>query len=753
MKDNYKYVGKNIKKFDTLKAVTGELKYTGDKFNSDMYYGKLLLSEKPHAKVSLDFEEALKVEGIFKILTADDLSQIPYNSMEWFAGINGTKNELLLTNEPKYVGDRIALVIGKSKAAIEDAIKRIVVNYEELEVVIGIEEAKAQKTFVQGNSNIAYSRDIERGNFDSIIDEAYEIIEDIGSTPRTHHLTIEPHIAEAKMDEDVLVVSSPSQIVFAIQMHLSRILELDISKIRVKKATMGGSFGAKQMPLLELIAGAVAYKYNIHIQIYMDREQAIIGTFTRNKMQMKIRTAVTKDGKILGRDVDLSVDGGAYDSNNVSITNAFAKKLFRLYDIPNQRFHGVAYYTNTMLGGACRAYGGPQAHAISEINITNAAYKLKMDPCEFRLKNILAPYSADGVGGPNIGKAGIKECIEEGMAEFNWTEKFNNIHKKDTDRYAYGVGMACATHGNGYLGAFPDFTNCDVILNYDGSVLVKMAIHEQGCGTITTLSQILAEALDIDIKKINMPEADTFISPYDSAGTQASRVTFVNGGALIKAGEQLRQKILETVSEVEKIDINELYTDCGIVKVKNQDIQFSYGQVAVMREKFLKDQTSVHVYHVQDHNPASFASAFCEVKVDKYTGLVEIEDFLAVHDIGKAINPELVKGQIHGGCQFIIGMALSEEIQIDQKGYVANKSMSKYHVLNSQDMPKVRVKLIETEDEKAPYGLKSVGELSAVAPGPATINAINHALGTNITNYPASPERIINALENKAKGV
>ena len=140
------------------------------------------------------------------------------------------------------------------------------------------------------------------------------------------------------------------------------------------------------MPLLELIAGAVAYKFNRHVQIYMDREQVIIGTFTRNSTEINVKTAVDKSGKILGRFVDLSVDGGAYDTNNTSITNAFAKKIFRLYDIPNQNFHGTAYYTNAIPGGACRAYGGPQAHAITEINITNTAEKLGMDPCEFRIK-------------------------------------------------------------------------------------------------------------------------------------------------------------------------------------------------------------------------------------------------------------------------------------------------------------------------------------------------------------------------------
>ena len=529
-------------------------------------------------------------------------------------------------------------------------------------------------------------------------------------------------------------------------MHMARILQIPYSKVRVIKTNMGGSFGGKQQPLLEFTAGAAAWICKCPVLVYMDREQSIIGTFSRNPTQVKIRTAVKKDGTILGRKVETLIDGGAYDTNNTSITNAYAKKLFRLYKIYNQEFHGRAYYTNGIPGGACRAYGGPQSHAVSEINITNAAKKLGIDPCEFRLKNLVDPYDDDPVGGPNLGKAAVKECIIKGMETFDWKNKYNNIHKQNTERYAYGVGVACATHGNGYLGAFPDFINTEMILNPDGSVFVKIAVHEQGCGTIDSLRLIAAEALDIDPSAITIPEADTAITPYDAAGTQASRVTFVAGGALIEAGELLKAKLFDTLNKVENIPLEDMYTDSGIVKIKNSSKTYTYGEIATMREKKLSDQTSVYVHHEQKTNPAAFAACFAEVKVDKKTGLVEITDLLAIHDIGKAINPLLAEGQIHGGCQFILGMALSEEIIRDEEGYIKNSTLSKYHVLNSQDMPYIKTLLIESEDEKAPYGLKSVGEISAVAPAPAVLNAINHALGTNITDYPATPERIVEEL-------
>ncbi|EFI42417.1 xanthine dehydrogenase family protein molybdopterin-binding subunit [Peptoniphilus sp. oral taxon 386] len=744
----YKYIGKSLIREDSLSRVTGKAKFIGDIKKYDMLYAKLVLSEKPHANISFDCSEAMKVEGIHSILTHSDLPQKMYNSMEWFSGVSGYKDECVLNERARYVGDRIAIVIGETRIAVEEAIMKLKINYEELPAVIGIDEAKKDEIVIKRDSNLAYEKHLACGDFEKVCKEADYIIEDRGSTPRTHHLAIENHVALGEIDEfGNLVVSSPSQIVFAIQMHLSNVLGIPYNKVRVIKSLMGGSFGGKQQPLLEIIVGAVAWKLKRPVLLYMDREQSIKGTFTRNYMRVSVKTAINKDGTILGRKISTEVDGGAYDTNNISITNAFAKKLFRLYKIKNQEFEGRAYYTNAIPGGACRAYGGPQAHAVSEINITNAALKIGMDPCEFRLKNLIDPYDDDPVGGPNLGKAAIKECIIKGMEAFDWKEKFNHIREKNTDRYSYGVGVACASHGNGYLGAFPDFTNIEMILSADGSVLIKNAIHEQGCGTVASLVQVAAEELDLDPKMISIPEADTFISPYDAAGTQASRVSFVSGGAIIEAAEKLKEKLFDTLEKVKKLNKNDLYIDDGYVLVRNSDEKYSYGEIASLREKFLFDPTSVYVHHVPKGNPAALAACFAEVKVDKKTGFVEIVKLLAVHDIGKPINPMLVEGQIHGGCQFVLGMAISEEVVIDKDGYVKNASLSKYHTLNAQDMPNVEVILVESDDETAPYGLKSVGELSAVAPAPAVLNAINHALGTNITNYPANPENIIKSIE------
>lgn len=746
----FKYIGKRFQREDSLERAEGKTKFLADCKRLNMLYGKLILSEHAHADFQLDTEEALKVPGVYKILTYEDIPHVAYNSMEWFTGIQAQRDEYILNERARFVGDRIGLILAESKEACEKAWCKVKVQYQDLPVVADLQTAQEDRILVRGKTNLAYEKNIGYGDLANAEAEADFIVEDRGSTPRTHHLAIEPHIAMAEVDDfGNLVVYSPGQVVFAAQMQLSRILHLPYARIRVIKCNMGGSFGGKQQPLLELTAGVAAWLTQRPVQIYMNRRESMIGTFTRNGTEARVATAVRKDGKILGRKVDTCFDGGAYDTNNTSIVNAYAKKLFRLYRIPAQEFHGRAYYTDKTPGGACRAYGGPQNHAITEVNIDHAARVIGMDPCEFRLKNLVEPYDADPVGGPNLGKAAVKECLRKGMEAFHWKEKYAHIREQNNDRYAYGVGVACADHGNGYFGAFPEFTNVEMILHPDGTALVKIAVHEQGCGTLDSLRLTAAEALDLAPEKITITEADTLLTPYDSAGTQASRVTFVSSGAILQAGNQLREKIFQTLHEVEKIEPDLLYTDNGTVKVKGSDKTYTYGEIATLREKKMFDPLSVYIHYEPHSNPAAYAVSFAQVKVDKKTGLVEVQKLLAVHDIGQAVNPTLVEGQIQGGAQFILGMALSEELVYDSKGNVKNSSLSKYHTLNVQDMPPVDIILVESHDESSPFGVKSVGEMSAAAPGPAVVNAINHALGTELTDYPLTPERIIEALEQK----
>ncbi len=750
MNKKLKYVGKGLIREDSYDKASGKAKYVCDMEKHNMLHARLLLSEKAHAEIKIDKKQALKIPGIVAIYTYDDIPKIAYNSHQWYPGVSALEDEYILNDKARFVGDRIAIVVGETKESVNRALKEIKVEYNELSNVIGIESAEKDEMIIKGNTNLAFSKKLSCGNIDESFKKADFIIEDIGTTQKIHHAAMETHSCLAEKDEiGNIIVWMPCQVVFQEQYIIAKVLEMPYSKVRVIKSIMGGSFGGKGQPILGPICAFAAKELNRPVKLIMDRKDVIQGTRSRNASRIIVKTGITKDGKIVGREITANIDGGAYYTNAAAIALAMGKKSFRLYDIDSQIFTGNTYYTNTIPGGACRGYGSPQIHAVTELNIDNAARKIGMDTCEFRLNNVVSPNAEDPIGAPNLGNARIRECITKGMKRFNWYERKQLINNKNTDRYAYGIGMACATHGNGYHGAFPDFTNVDISILPSNVVWIKVGIHDQGCGTVQTMKQIAAEVLDIDPVSINIPQADTFISPYDSAGSQASRVTFVCGGAVKRAAEQIREKLINNFCKLNGCSKEKVILKDGYIYKENSSEKYTYGQIALETETNLEESLNVNMTYKSPANPAVYAVSFVEVKVDKYTGQVEVKDILEVHDIGQSINPVLVEGQIQGGAQMSIGMALCEEIEINKNGRVKSENFSKYHIINAPDMPEIKMELVEKCEPTGPFGAKSVGELVAVAPAPAILNAINNALDTNITVYPATPERIIEAITNK----
>lgn len=749
MAGDYKYIGKYVPMQDIKEKVTGKLKYVGDRKLYGMLYGKLLLSSIAHGIIEdINTSEAELLPGVEAVFTYKNTPNIKYNSHRWYEGHKITEDENMFTDKVRFVGDKIAAVVARDLETANRAVGLIKVKFKEIAPVVDPREAlKESSPKVHQDSNLIFSKELKYGDCDDEFSRAEFIVEDTVTTQKVHHAAIEPHNCLSSIDEfNNIVIWTGCQEVFQIQLVVSQALGIPKSKVRIIKTSMGGSFGGKTHPILEPISAYASLVLKKPVQFSMDRSQTIVGTRTRHNMIGKVKTALNKEGIILARDIDLLVDTGAYFTNGVAISMAMGKKISRLYRIKNQRYNVKTVYTNTPIGGPCRGYGSPQIHAITEINIDNAARMLNMDPVELRLKNLLKPYEKDLGGGTDIGNGRAIDCVKVGAEVFNWKERRSKIIKEG--RYFKGVGMACVTHGNGYLGAYPDFSTIYIKMDTDGYVLLKETVHDLGCGTVITMKQIAAEVLNIDIDKIHATEGDTFVTPYDSAGTQASRVTYVCGGAVKKACELLVEKIISYCALIFKCGIDKIVMENEMLWCEdNPSYKLSYGEVAtIIEDKFSSSLEVMNTYNSQA-NPAVYAANFAEVEIDTTTGLVRVTDFLAVHDIGRAINKTLVEGQIHGGVQMGIGYALTEEIQVDNKGNIKSNTFSKYHVINAPDMPKVKTILIEEGDEYGPYGGKSVGEIATNGVAPAIINAINHTLGVNITTLPATPERIIKAIK------
>ncbi len=746
-----KYVGSYVPIHDVIEKVTGKVKYVGDMELPGMLHAKLLLSNIAHGRIKrIDTSKAEALAGVKGVFTYKNSPVNMYNSHKWIDGLEVVKDECLFSEKIRYYGDRVAAVVAIDKQTAERAVRLIEVEYEELPVIIDPEEAmKEDAVRIHESDNVVFKKELACGYPEKEMENAFLVVTDRIETPKVHHGAMETHGCIADTDPSGnITVWSPCQVIFQVQLIVSEALGIPQSKIRVIKTTLGGSFGGKGQPTLEPICAYLSSQLKKPVKLLMDRTESIVGTRTRTKTIGTVKTAVDAEGNIIARDIDVIVDMGAYFTNGSAVAMAMGKKAFKLYRIKNQRYNVVSVYTNTPIGGAARGYGSPQIHAITEINMDNVAKGLGIDPVQLRLKNLVHPYDKDPIGGPELGNARVIDCVEKGAEAFGWKDRFER--RKDTGRFVRGVGMACCAHGNGYFGAYPDFITVSLRITGDGYAVLKGAFHDLGCGTNTTMMQIVADTLDLDIEKICIPDTDTLVSPFDSAGTQASRVTYVCGGASMKAAQMVKEKMVRYSAGILECNIEDIVMKKGYIWDRNNEShRISYGDMAALIENRFSDEAGETVTYQSPGNPACYAANFAEVEVDTVTGMVKVLDFLAVHDIGKAINPGFVTGQIQGAVQMGIGMALSEEITFDKKGRVQNDRLGRYLVVNAPDMPDVKVILVEEGEESGPYGAKSLGEIATVAAAPAIINAINNALDININILPATPERIMEKIRAK----
>ncbi len=434
-----------------------------------------------------------------------------------------------------------------------------------------------------------------------------------------------------------------------------------------------------------------------------------------------------------------------------------AHKLLRLYRVPRYRHRGRVAYTTTPVAGGARAYGAPEICAAMEIALDLLARELGADPVDLRLRNLVQPHDVDPLSGLSLGDARVRECLTRGAEAFGWRERVTVPPGRG--RYRTAVGVACGAHKNGILSeGFPDFSTMTLKMNEDGTVVLGASLHEVGCGSLTVMRLIVAEELGIDPEEVSVTEADSELTPYDF-GCLGSRVTYVCGAAARHAAIALKQRLVEAAAEVLERRPEDLRAGDGIVEARSGlggvgtsagqpacRARLSYGAVVRAAKTRLGEDVMVQYTHRATTNPGAYSVQFAEVRVDRWTGLTAVTDFLAVGDVGRAINRKMVEGQFQGAVQMGIGFALYEEVGIDGAGLPAPAGFKNYHLVNAPDMPDVKVLLVEHPGDDGPYGAKSVGEIATVPAAPAVVNAVNRALGTALTDLPLTPDKVLAAL-------
>jgi CO/xanthine dehydrogenase Mo-binding subunit len=738
---------------DGAEKVTGALGYTADMAIPGLLHTKLVLSERPHARiVALDLAAAGAMPGVAGIFWHGNTPHGRYNSSIWFEGQEALEDEEMFPEVVRHVGDRVAAVVAETPEIAARAARLIRVTYEDRLAMLDPLAAKAHRgpTTDAGGTptflNPIEDKHFAMGDVNAAMARADLVVETRVVTPKTHHAAIEPHVAVAMPEGDGRIrIYSPCQSIFAVQVVVAKALGMTAADFRVIKPPIGGSFGGKAEPILDPLCAFFAKVLQRPVTIALSRQETCLATRMRSRVHGTMRTALTRDGRILARDTETLADVGAYSTGGNYLPGSMLQRLVRLYDVPNERYDGQAVYTNTPPTGAFRGYGSPQIHTLAEINMDQAATALRLDPLELRLRNILGPHAIEPYQGLDVGNAGIRECLEQGAVRFGWRDR--RASARHEGRKRSGVGLACAAHVNGCFPGSDEQSTVTMRMAADGRVEIVAALHDLGCGANTTLTQIAAEELSLDPHRFVIVPSDTDHARYD-IGTRASRMTYILGEAIRRAAVALRNEVLREASRLMNCAADDLsLVDGGLRHGYGAGARLTFSDMASQLAGTGSDLPQATSTYAATANPSSYAAHFAAVEVDVYTGRVKVTDYLAAHDVGRAINPMLVEGQIHGGIQNGIGYGLFEDVVIDPAtGVMKADRFSRYHIVNAPEMPPVDILLVEKGEPTGPFGAKAVGEIATIPVAAAVVNAVNHALGTSLTDLPLTPEKIVAAL-------
>lgn len=742
-------IGTDVPVRDAALKVTGQFKYVGDMTLPHMLHAKVLFSPVAHARIkSIDTSQAEQLDGVRAVVCYKDAPDALFNSCG--EEIDGEKTERIFDSTVRYVGDKVAAVAAETAKTAEQALKLIRVEYEELPFYLEPEDALQEGAYpIHKDSNVIEEVVQEAGDVTRGMSEADYIFEDDFETPAIHHGAIETHTSLAVYESNgKLTVYTPSQDVFGYRKNLSRIFGLPMSKVRVVNPGMGGGFGGKIDTVTEPVTALLAMKTGRPVKLVYNRREDIVSSRTRHGMEIRIKTGVKKDGTIISQDMEVIINAGAYAGGTMSIVWAMSGKFFKNHKTPNIRFRATPVYTNTPIAGAMRGFGSPQEFFAQQCQMNQIARDLHISIIDMQLKNLVEPDGFDQRNGQKHGNARPIDCVKKGMELFGWEEAVREQEESRAagGRYRIGAGMAAATHGNGVYGVCPDTTGVILKMNEDGSVVMFTGVSDMGNGSVTTQVQAVSEELGISMDRIECIQSDTDATMYD-LGNYSSRGTYVSCNAAVKVARQIKQELLKEAAQLlEEEQQNLKLEDNGVCVKTNPDKRATLEEVITHARKVNQRDICCADTFASYGLAMSYGAHFVKVSVDTQTGGIKVLEYTAVHDVGKALNPMSVEGQIEGAVQMGLGYALSEGIIIDDKGKVKNTTFKQYHIMNANEMPPIKVGLVEETEPTGPYGAKSIGECSVVPSAGAIANAVANAIGVQVHHLPLKPDAVLKLL-------
>jgi 4-hydroxybenzoyl-CoA reductase subunit alpha len=750
-------VGQPRARIDALSQTTGQLRYTEDITLPGTLVGRQLRSPHPHALIKgVDTSRAEALEGVHAVLTGREL---PIS----FGILPVSQDENVLAIEKvRHVGEAVAAVAAVDPATAERALSLIDVDYEPLDEVVSLEQALTEhRSLIHGEGegrNVHRDAALEFGDVDAGFAAAEHIREDLILFRGNTHAAIEMHSSLASCDPSgKLTVWSSTQVPHYLHRTLEKVLELPASRIRVIAPPNGGGFGGKtDLFSHELAAAKLSMMTGRPVRMTLTREEVFYAHRGRHPVLMLARTGFSSDGRITAMHFKTYLDGGGFGSYGLASLYYTGALQTTTYRIPNYRFEGVRAFTNKPACGPKRGHGTPQPRFALECQLDKAAEDLGLDPVEIRLRNLVEPYSMT-VNHLRITSCGLRECLTKVTEAASFAEKYGRLPR------GRGVGLAVGAYLSGaglpiYRNEMPQ-SEVQIKVDRGGGVSVYSMALDVGQGSTSMLATVVADRLGLDPGELIMVTADTDLTPID-LGSYSSRVTFMAGNAALEAADGVRARVFDAVADELEANADDLVAEHGRVFVRGApDSGMDWPdavRVAMIRHGPLVTSGSYRPPQLAGPykgsgvgiSPAySYTAAVVELECDPDTGMVDVEKVWIAHDVGRAINPLLVEGQIEGSVYMALGEALYEE-QSFRGALHRGPSLLDYKIPTALEMPPVESIIIETHDPEGPFGAKEAGQGPLLPVIPAVANAIHDALGIRVDEVPITPDKIIMALRD-----
>jgi CO/xanthine dehydrogenase Mo-binding subunit len=747
------YIGENIVRVDSLEKVLGKPVYTADLIPKGTVYAKLFHSSVPHGVVKrMDLGPAKSQPGVLGVLTARDIPGLNESS--------AVLNDRQLFSDPivRSTADMLGAVIAETLPAATEAAGRVRVDYDRLPAIFDpLEALKPDALKIHPKGNVARQMKIRKGDVESGFAKSDVILEKTYRTQFQDAVPLEPEMGLAIPEDGGVKVIGSMQSPHHTQAAVAKVLKLPPERVRVIQAVTGGAFGPKsdETPFdVCSTAALAAVKFGRPVFCGLDREDSMIMHTKRHPFVITHKTGVTTDGMLVADQSKIVGDTGAYASLGVFVIVRATFHTTGAYEVPNVKADSYLVYTNNTYTGSLRGFGGPQAIFAIESQMEELARRLDIDPLEFRLKNMLVPGKRNATGALMDASCGLPQCVEKVIESSGYRKKAPQ-YRTQTGKVRRGLGIALLMHGNSLGPEGNDYGAVHIEVLSDGTVSFGSGLTEYGTGAVSGMMQVAASVLGVPLDRFRLERPDTS-KHRESGPTVASRVVVIGGNASIQAAEKLRDRLLPLAAELlkapeEQVRIVDgeafdgrrpsvtLKWDSLVKEAHRRGIKLKEDGFFMAPPAPWDQEIGLGTPYVQ----YTWGALVTEVEVDMETGYYNVVGAHAAYDVGRAVNPGGVLGQIYGGTVQGLGYAQMEEL-VHRDGSVVNPNLGDYYIPTSMDIPpEFKAFIVEVPGPLGPFGAKIIAEPPIVLPGPAVRNAVLSATGVSVDELPVTSEKVL----------